>query len=94
MDMMMMMRVHAIGWDWRSKYKTSSYSSNFEFIFCFKCILVLLARHSSGELRCSATALIHFVHDSFLCSIRKYGMCMCKDMDHMLIMVCLVGHSF
>ena len=26
--------------------------------FCFKCILVLLARHSSGELRCSATALI------------------------------------
>ena len=62
--------------------------------FCFKCILVLLARNSSGELRCSATALIPFVHDSFLCSIRKYGMCMCKDMDQMLIMVCLAGHSF
>ena len=28
------------------------------FFCCFKCILVLLARHSSGELRCPATALI------------------------------------
>ena len=26
--------------------------------FCFKCILVLLATHSSGELCCSAAALI------------------------------------
>ena len=26
--------------------------------FCFKCILVLLARYSSGELCCSAIALI------------------------------------
>ena len=26
-------RVHAMGWGWRSKYRTSSYSSNFEFIF-------------------------------------------------------------
>ena len=39
-----------------------------------------------------------FLHDCFLCSIRKYmydeerPMCMCKDMDHMLIMVCLAGH--
>ena len=37
-----------------------------------------------------------FVLDSFLCSIRKYGeerpMCICKDMDHMLIMVCPAGH--
>ena len=29
------------------------------FFFCFKCIFVLLARCSSGEIRCSATALIH-----------------------------------
>ena len=27
--------------------------------FCFKCILVLLARRSSGELLCPATALIY-----------------------------------
>ena len=41
------------------KYRTSSYSSDFEFIsFGFKCILVLLARRSSGKLRCSGTALI------------------------------------
>ena len=51
-------RVHAMGWDWRSKYRTSSYSSDFEFIFCFKCILVYLARHDSGELRYPATTLI------------------------------------
>ena len=30
----------------------------FFFFFCFNCILVLLARHSSGELRCSVTVLI------------------------------------
>ena len=48
-----------MGWGCRSKYRTSSYSNDFEFIFfCFKCILVLLARLSSGELHCSATALI------------------------------------
>ena len=35
--------------------------SLFIFIFCFKCILVLLARRTSGELCCPATALI----DSF-----------------------------
>ena len=35
------------------------YSSDFEFFFfCFKCILVLLVSCCSGELRCSATALI------------------------------------
>ena len=28
------------------------------FFFCFKCIVVLLVRHSSGDLRCSGTALI------------------------------------
>ena len=37
-----------------------------------------------------------FVLDSFFSRITKYGeerpMCMCKDMDHMLIMVCLAGH--
>ena len=27
--------------------------------FCFKCILVLLAKRSSGELLCPATALIY-----------------------------------
>ena len=30
----------------------------FFFFFFLKCILVLLARHSSGELRCSATPLM------------------------------------
>ena len=29
------------------------------FFFCFKCILVLLVRHSSGELSCPVTALIY-----------------------------------
>ena len=49
-----------MGWGWRSKYRTSSYSGDFEFIFvCFKCILVLLARHSSGELCCPVTAFIY-----------------------------------
>ena len=54
-----------MGWDCRSKYRRSSYSSEFEgflffffFLFCFKYILVLLAWRSSGEPRCSATALI------------------------------------
>ena len=33
-------------------------SSFFFFFFCLKCILVFLVRYvSSGELRCSATAL-------------------------------------
>ena len=32
--------------------------STFFNFCCYKCILVLLARHSSGELRCSVTALI------------------------------------
>ena len=52
-----------MGWGWRSKYRTSSYSSDFEFIivvFCFKCILVLLARRDSGELRCPLIILILF----------------------------------
>ena len=39
-----------------------------------------------------------FVRESFLCSIRKYDeerpMCMCKDMDYMLVMVCPAGHWF
>ena len=30
------------------------------FFVCYKCILVLLARHISGELRCLLTALISF----------------------------------
>ena len=30
----------------------------FFFFFCFRCILVLLVRRSSGELHCSGTALI------------------------------------
>ena len=29
------------------------------FFVCFKCILVLLARRNSGELRCRATALVN-----------------------------------
>ena len=38
-------------------------SANWHFIFFFffffvKCILILLARHDSGELRCHATDLI------------------------------------
>ena len=28
-------RVHAMGWSWRSKYRTSSYSSEVEFSFIF-----------------------------------------------------------
>ena len=43
-------RVHAMEWGWRSKYRTSSYSSEFEFSFFFflvKCILILLARQLS-----------------------------------------------
>ena len=32
------------------------------FFFCFNCILVLLARHSSGKLCCSATTLIDSRH--------------------------------
>ena len=32
----------------------------FVFFVCYKCILVLLARHISGELRCLVTALISF----------------------------------
>ena len=48
-----------MGWGLRPKYRTSSYSSDFEFIvLCFKCVLVLLERHSSGEFRYSAAALI------------------------------------
>ena len=48
-------RIHAMGWGCTSKYRTSSYSSDFDFFFfffffCFKCILVLLARCKSGEL--------------------------------------------
>ena len=36
---------------------TLAISSSLFFLF-LKCILVLLARHSSGELRCSATPLM------------------------------------
>ena len=39
---------------WRSKYKISSYSGEFEFrclFFFVKCILILLARRDSGELQ-------------------------------------------
>ena len=32
-----------------------------------------------------------FVLDSFFCSIRVHD-CLCKNMDHMLIMVCPAGH--
>ena len=54
-------RVHAMGWGWRSKYRTSSYTSDFEFfLFCFKCILVLLVWLSSGEL-------LFFCNSSYSC---------------------------
>ena len=33
------------------------------FYFCFKCVLVLLAMHSSGELCCLATAHIIFISE-------------------------------
>ena len=46
-----------MGLGWRSKYRLSSYSSDFELIICIKCILVLLARRDSGKLRSPATAL-------------------------------------
>ena len=61
-----------------------------EFLFVFLYLIMCIVFKS---------VYIHFflfVHDSFLCSIRKYGkqrpMCMCKDMDHMLIMVCPAGY--
>ena len=34
---------------------------------CFKCILVLLVRHSSGKLRCSGTAVIVLSVTMFVC---------------------------
>ena len=46
------------GWGWRSKYRTSSYSSEIEYFFFVKCIF-LLSRRDSGELRCPVTALIN-----------------------------------
>ena len=61
-----------------------------EFLFVFLYLIMCIVFKS---------VYIHlflFVLDSFLCSIRKYGkqrpMCMCKDMDHMLIMVCPAGY--
>ena len=44
-----------MGWGCRSKYRTShtlAILSSFFFFFCFRCILVLLARRNSGELQC------------------------------------------
>ena len=55
-------RVHAVGWGWRSKYRTSSYSSDCELDLSFVTrILVVLIRRDSGEQRCPATALIKLV---------------------------------
>ena len=44
----------------------SSFFFFFFFLFCFKCILVLLVRRSSGELRCSGTALIFIWNEKAL----------------------------
>ena len=47
-------RVHAMGWGWRSKYS----EFRVQLFFFVRCILILLAGHDSGELRCPVTALI------------------------------------
>ena len=52
-----------MGWGWRSKYRTFSYSSDFEFIFfvLLQMHFSFMARRSSGKLHCPATTLIGFV---------------------------------
>ena len=69
----------------------NSYAKVFkEFLFVFLYLIMCIVFKSVYS------HFFLFVHDSFFCSIRKYGkqrpMCMCNDMDHMLIMVCPAGY--
>ena len=84
-----------MGWGWRSKYRTSSYSSNLEvvvfFFFLFFFLLFFLQMHFSciamrdtGELhvRCPATALID---GKYSCNVL---LCRRANAQHLSMMAC------
>ena len=54
-------RIHAMGWGWRSKYRTSLYSSDFEFI------VFLLQMHFNFIVKVQFRRAILFCDSSYYC---------------------------